>query len=73
LFPGILRELIDAGTNEVSDDVLASAAIARVNIIGREELNPSHIIPSVFNPGVAKVEAAAVRTAAIEARKPSVV
>ena len=71
VFPGIFRGLIDAGTNEVSDDVLVAAAEALANIIDREELNPTYIIPSVFNPDVAKVVAAAVRAAALKAQAAS--
>jgi len=72
LVTGIFRGLLDAGTKEVSDDVLA-AANALANIIGRDELNPTYIIPSVFNPDVTKVVAAAVRTAAISAMTPPTV
>ena len=73
VFPGIFRGLLDAGTKEVSDDVLVAAANALANIIGRDELNPTYIIPSVFNPDVTKVVAAAVRTAAISAMTPPTV
>ena len=72
VFPGIFRGLLDAQTNVVTDDVLVAAANALANIIGQDELNPTYIIPSVFNPNVAKVVAAAVRVAAIEAKKTSV-
>ena len=68
VFPGIFRGLLDAQTTQVSDDVLVAAANALANIIDREELNPAYIIPSVFNPDVAKVVAAAVRIAAIAAK-----
>jgi malate dehydrogenase (oxaloacetate-decarboxylating) len=71
VFPGIFRGLLDAQTNVVSDEVLVAAANALANIIDREELNPTYIIPSVFNPNVAKVVAAAVRAAAIEAQTTS--
>jgi len=72
LVTGIFRGLLDAGTKEVSDDVLA-AANALANIIGRDELNPTYIIPSVLNPDVTKVVAAAVRTAANSAMTPPAV
>ena len=71
VFPGIFRGLLDAQTNVVTDDVLVAAANALANIIGREELNPTYIIPSVFNPDVAKVVAAAVRAAATSPQTPS--
>jgi malate dehydrogenase (oxaloacetate-decarboxylating) len=68
VFPGIFRGLLDAQTNVVTDDVLVAAANALANIISREELNPTYIIPSVFNPNVAKVVAAAVQAAAMSSQ-----
>ncbi|HEY5178814.1 MAG TPA: malic enzyme-like NAD(P)-binding protein, partial [Dermatophilaceae bacterium] len=64
VFPGVFRGLLDAQTNEVTDDVLFAAANALANIIGEDELNAAYIIPSVFHPDVAKVVAAAVEAAA---------
>ena len=51
-------------TNTVSDDVLLAAANALAEVVTDDELNPTYIIPSVFNPDVAKVVAAAVEAAA---------
>ena len=64
VFPGVFRGLLDAQSNEVTDDVLFAAANALANIIGADELNATYIIPSVFHPDVAKVVAAAVEAAA---------
>ena len=64
VFPGVFRGLLDAQTNEVTDDVLFAAANALANIIGEDELNAAYIVPSVFHPDVAKVVAAAVEAAA---------
>ncbi len=43
-----------------------SAAEAIANCVSAEELNPSYIVPSVFDPGVAPAVAAAVTTTARE-------
>ncbi len=64
VFPGVFRGLLDAQSNEVTDDVLFAAANALANIIGADELNAAYIIPSVFHPDVAKIVAAAVEAAA---------
>jgi malate dehydrogenase (oxaloacetate-decarboxylating) len=64
VFPGVFRGLLDAATNTVSDDVLLAAANALSEVVTEDELNPAYIIPSVFNPAVAKVVAAAVEAAA---------
>jgi malate dehydrogenase (oxaloacetate-decarboxylating) len=64
VFPGVFRGLLDAATNTVSDDVLLAAANALSEVVTEDQLNPAYIIPSVFNPDVAKVVAAAVEAAA---------
>nr|MDQ3383264.1 NAD-dependent malic enzyme [Actinomycetota bacterium] len=65
-FPGVFRGLIDAHTDQVTDDMLLAAAIALSDVVGEEERNPTYIIPSVFNPKVTKAVAQAVQTAARE-------
>src|SRR6201991_3489161 len=61
-FPGIFRGLLDAQARDITDAMLlaASAAIADVVV----EPIPSFIVPSVFDPAVAKAVAEAVRGAA---------
>ena len=59
-FPGVFRGLLDAGADEVSVDMLLRAAKALADVVSREELNASFIIPSVFHPDVAKRVAAAI-------------
>jgi malate dehydrogenase (oxaloacetate-decarboxylating) len=66
VFPGVFRGLIDAHTDQVTDDMLLAAAIALSDVVGEEERNPTYIIPSVFNPKVTKAVAQAVQTAARE-------
>jgi len=63
-FPGVFRGLLDAGARDITDAMLVAAAQAIANVVSAEELNPSFIVPSVFDPEVAPAVAAAVRSAA---------
>ncbi|MGF9662134.1 NAD-dependent malic enzyme [Arthrobacter crystallopoietes] len=63
-FPGFFRGLLDAGTSEINDAMLVAAAMAIARRVSDEELNPSFIIPSVFDPHVAADVASAVANAA---------
>ncbi len=69
VFPGVFRGLIDAATDEVTDDMLLAAAVALANVVGDDERNPTYIIPSVFNPKATKAVADAVEAAARERAK----
>lgn len=51
-FPGFFRGLLDAGANDIDDSMLVAAAEAIASCVTDEELNPSYIIPSVFDPDV---------------------
>ncbi len=64
VFPGVFRGLIDAATDEVTDDMLLAAAVALGNVVGDDERNPTYIIPSVFNPKATKAVAEATEAAA---------
>jgi malate dehydrogenase (oxaloacetate-decarboxylating) len=64
-FPGIFRGLLDAGARDITDAVLVAAATAIADCVRPEELNPSYIVPSVFDPAVAPAVAAAVRNACV--------
>ena len=59
-FPGVFRGLLDARASEISLDMLLRAASAIARTVKDEELNPSFIIPSVFNSEVPKSVAAAI-------------
>ncbi|WP_219416698.1 NAD-dependent malic enzyme [Pseudonocardia nigra] len=62
-FPGVFRGLLDAGATEITDEALIAAARAIADAVRPDELNPSYIVPSVFDEAVAPAVAAAVRAA----------
>ncbi|WP_058234349.1 NAD-dependent malic enzyme [Devriesea agamarum] len=65
-FPGVFRGLLDAHAKDVDDAMLLAAASALAAVVTDEELNPTYIVPSVFNEGVTKTVAAAVEHVARE-------
>jgi malate dehydrogenase (oxaloacetate-decarboxylating) len=67
-FPGVFRGLLDAGASDITDEMLVAAAAAIADVVHPDELNPSYIVPSVFDPAVAPAVAAAVRAVAEAAK-----
>ncbi|MGY5766601.1 malic enzyme-like NAD(P)-binding protein [Brachybacterium sp. DNPG3] len=65
-FPGVFRGLLDAHAAKVSDRMLLAAAKALADVVTPEELNPTYIVPSVFNESVTKAVASAVEQVARE-------
>ncbi len=63
-FPGVFRGLLDAGTRDITDEMLIAAATAIADVVTPEQLNASYVIPSVFDPAVAPAVADAVRQVA---------
>jgi malate dehydrogenase (oxaloacetate-decarboxylating) len=63
-FPGVFRGLLDARARDITIEMLLRAAEAIAHVVRDEELNPSFIIPTVFNAEVPKAVAAAIRGAA---------
>ncbi len=63
-FPGFFRGMLDAGTHEITEEVMLAAAVAIADAVAGSELNASYIVPSVFDPHVASAVATAVREAA---------
>ena len=59
-FPGVFRGLLDAQSHVVTDDLLLAAARALAAVVHEDELNPTYIVPSVFNADVTSRVAAAV-------------
>jgi len=64
VFPGFFRGLLDAGVSDITDAMLIAAATAIADRVEPAQLNPSYIVPSVFDATVAPAVAAAVRAVA---------
>ncbi|MGH3942825.1 MAG: NAD-dependent malic enzyme [Pseudonocardiaceae bacterium] len=63
-FPGVFRGLLDAGAREITDQMLIAAATAIADVVAPDNLNPSFIVPSVFDSTVVPLVAEAVRRTA---------
>jgi malate dehydrogenase (oxaloacetate-decarboxylating) len=63
-FPGFFRGLLDARARDVNDEMKIAAAHAIASCVGRGELGPEYIIPSVFNKHCAPAVAGEVVRAA---------
>jgi malate dehydrogenase (oxaloacetate-decarboxylating) len=63
-FPGFFRGMLDAGAHQITDAMMVAAATAIADVVHPEQLNPSFIVPSVFDPSVATAVATAVRDTA---------
>ena len=63
-FPGIFRGLLDANASKITDELLVAAADAIASCVAPSQLHANFIIPSVFDPEVAKKVASAVKGAA---------
>ncbi|SFJ76784.1 NAD-dependent malic enzyme [Cellulomonas sp. KH9] len=63
-FPGVFRGLLDAQSRTVTESMLLAAAYALASVVHPDELNPTYIVPSVFNAEATSAVAAAVRQAA---------
>jgi len=59
-FPGVFRGLLDARATQVTTEMLIRAADAIASVVTAEQLNANYIIPSVFDPDIAKTVAAAI-------------
>jgi malate dehydrogenase (oxaloacetate-decarboxylating) len=65
-FPGIFRGALDCHASDINEAMKIAAANAIANVIEEKDLSPDYIIPSVFDPKVAKAVAEAVIAAARE-------
>ena len=63
-FPGVFRGLLDARAREIRPGMLLAAADALAAVVRDDQLNANYIIPSVFDPAVAKAVASAVEESA---------
>ena len=64
VFPGIFRGALDVRASDINDAMKVAAAKAIASLIPDSELRADNIIPSAFDPRVAKAVAAAVAQAA---------
>jgi malate dehydrogenase (oxaloacetate-decarboxylating) len=64
-FPGIFRGALDAGATDITDGMKRAAAVAIASVVAPEDLRPGFVIPSVFDPRVGPLVAAAVAEAAV--------
>ena len=64
VFPGIFRGALDVRARDINDEMKVAAAKAIASLIPDSELRADNIIPSAFDPRVAKAVAAAVAQAA---------
>ena len=65
-FPGIFRGALDCRAGEINEAMKLAAAQAIASVVHRDELSEEYIIPSVFNPKVAKAVSQAVAKAALK-------
>jgi malate dehydrogenase (oxaloacetate-decarboxylating) len=65
-FPGVFRGALDCRAKEITTTMYLEAASAIASLVNPADLNPEHIIPSVFDQRVAPAVAAAVQRAARE-------
>ena len=70
-FPGVFRGLLDVGAREITDAMLIAAADAIADVVAGDQLNPSYIVPSVFDASVVPAVAAAIREVAGHPALPS--
>ncbi len=63
-FPGIFRGTFDVGAREINDEMKIAAAYAIAGLVTDAEVKSDYVIPSPFDPRVAKAVAAAVGEAA---------
>ena len=59
-FPGVFRGLLDARATDVTTEMLIKAAEAIASVVTDDQLNANYIIPSVFQPDMAKTVAKAI-------------
>ena len=60
-FPGVFRGMLDASAEQFTEEMALAAAGAIADVVGDDKLNPTVIVPSVFDPRVTPAVAAAIR------------
>src|SRR5262245_39180907 len=64
-FPGFFRGMLDVRARRVNDQMKLAAATALAELVGRDELDPEYITPSMFDRRVVPAVAEAVSEAAV--------
>ncbi len=63
-FPGVFRGALDARAPKITQAMNVAAARAIAGVVADDQMSPSYMIPSIFNPEVTTEVAKAVRAAA---------
>jgi malate dehydrogenase (oxaloacetate-decarboxylating) len=70
-FPGVFRGMLDAAAAEFTEEMALAAARAIADVVGQDKLNPTVIVPSVFDARVTPAVAAAIRAVVRGAAAPA--
>jgi malate dehydrogenase (oxaloacetate-decarboxylating) len=60
-FPGVFRGMLDVSAHEFTEEMALAAAGAIADVVGADKINPTVIVPSVFDARVTPAVAAAIR------------
>jgi malate dehydrogenase (oxaloacetate-decarboxylating) len=60
-FPGVFRGMLDVSAHEFTEEMALAAARAIADVVGADKINPTVIVPSVFDSRVTPAVAAAIR------------
>jgi malate dehydrogenase (oxaloacetate-decarboxylating) len=60
-FPGVFRGMLDVSAHEFTEEMALAAARAIADVVGADKINPTVIVPSVFDVRVTPAVAAAIR------------
>jgi malate dehydrogenase (oxaloacetate-decarboxylating) len=63
--------MLDVSAEEFTEEMALAAAMAIANVVGDDKLNPTVIVPSVFDPRVTPAVAAAIRAVVKGAAHPA--
>lgn len=66
-FPGLFRGALDVQASKITEEMKLAASMGLASLVSPEELSAEYVIPSAFDPRVAKVVAKAVADEAIKA------
>jgi malate dehydrogenase (oxaloacetate-decarboxylating) len=61
-FPGIFKGALEGRATQITEEMKLAAALAIASLVPEEELNEDNIMPEAFDPRVADVVSAAVKS-----------